>query len=296
MEEDDKELNLDDLEFEICEKKVDISFFYKNEDIEAPSESELLRLPPVVRRNVLNAQQYIKRTPLNELLNREPVMAPLPSIPDPYDDNRIWGYRDKYLFRPKLKPRVKGEPKKRKSGKRQASARPEEADVEADGPAAAKRQRLTQNDNETQEEEGPVHLYNHGLPTPEPSPGFRRSCDRPMTSIEDHGNEERNVLNFLPGANNNIVAFRATIPDAPPSVSEIVAPTTSSNRAKSVSRRLKTKFSNPKVRTSARPVAVPDPGPPQFSTHGILAWPLEVRRQLYRALLVRDEPIRVHAS
>jgi hypothetical protein len=250
----------DRLEFRIREERVDLTWKYPIHDIEMPTAAQLGRLAPSVRRTM----KLWEQTPYEELYNRGPAVAPLPNIPDPSDDAPEWGFRDKYMYRPKQLPdeqkqkKKKQQKKKRKS--RTDSERPEEVDLEIEH--RHKRSRPEEVDTGEHEEHLPL--------TPAQIPRCTPDHDRPVPSIE-----------HSPGAIARAdadLALVAAFNNAPPHLCASPAA--------------------PAIPLAARPsvATAADPGPPQFAKDGFFALPHQVRLQIYRYLLVREEPIRVHAS
>lgn len=244
--------DFDRTEWRVVEEKVDLTFVYPNHDIELPTEAERARLPPAVRRNLRN----YKQTPPDVLLSRAPAVAPRPSLPNPYDDEPEWGFRDKYMYRPKLSPGEEAE--KRARGKRKRSdKRDSDARRTPKRPRAAPEQPAT-------EEHGAVPDTSDSPLTPPHTP----SCDTPIPSIEEDNPEDvaQTELSLLHLA--QCTAAQSVSPPGSPA-----APL-----------------------TPTRAATPPGPGPPTFAANGFLALPQTVRLQVYRALLLRPEPIRVHAS
>ncbi|KAM3482754.1 hypothetical protein MY5147_000100 [Beauveria neobassiana] len=253
--------DFDCMELRIREERVDLTWVYPHHDIENPTTAQLGRLAPCVRRTI----RIEKQTPHDELYNRGPAVAPLPKIPGPSDDEPEWGFRDKYMYPAKEAPGSEKDKKKQKKQKqkkkrksRTDSEHPEEEDLETEH--RPKRTRVAEEEADTGGHEGHLPL----------TPSYIPDYDRPVPSIEHSpGAIARADANLaLIAAFNNVQPRLSASPAAP-----AISPAT-----------------RPSVATAA------DPGPPQFAKDGFFALPQQVRLQVYRHLLLREEPIRVHAS
>lgn len=328
--------DFDNIEFRIRQEKIDLTYVHDNVDVEMPTAAEIRRMPGPVRRNL----RFFPQIPPGEAYRGPPT----PAIPDPYDDSKLEGLRDKYMLRSKIDPdETKGKKKKkstdenkkrkRKARGRNQSEHPEEADIEIGH--GRKRCRLYE---EEQAQTGEQHVQDcnpvHLSLTSATTAGFTASCDMPVQSIEQADGQVEANLSFLEQFNNArsvLIAPEETSATTSTSLSSITSPPARSRAAPSTSsssgpspavgaqrRRGRGTLlrgaggpapssapapSSPGPREPAveaaapsTPVATEDPDAPQFAKQGFLALPREVRLGIYQHLLVRAEPIRVHAS
>lgn len=331
--------DFDNIEFRIRQEKIDLTYVYENVDVERPTAAEIRRMPGPVRRNL----RFFPQIPPGEAYRGPPT----PAIPDPYDDSKLEGLRDKYMFRSKIDPdETKGKKKKktttdenkkrkRKARGRNQSEHPEEADIDIGH--GRKRRRLYE---EEQAQTGQQQIQNCNpvqIPlTPATTPGSTAPCDMPVPSIEQTDGQVEANLSLLeqfnnadPGRTTPEVARATTSTSlssntSPPARSR-AAPSTSPSSGPSHAAAVGAQGRRgrgtllrggggpapslppapsspgpvePVVDAAApsTPVATKDPNAPQFAKQGFLALPHEVRREIYRHLLVRAEPIRVHAA
>ncbi len=253
--------DFDNVEFRVRQERVDLTFIYPDHDIEMPTASQLRRMPPQVRRTIRPSPQ----TPYKKLYYSGPAVAPSPRIPDPLDDKPEWGFRDTYMYRPKAAPDGEEEPKRAKKRKElpSRSESEESQDSDSDSARGQKRPRRVEVQTATRNQ-GQASNSSHFMPTPAATPNFASSRDIPIPTTEHTDDEVAANLALLAAYNNA---------RPPPSTS--------------------TRSAAPSSRPAPPP---PLPGRPEFAEHGFLALPPPVRRQVYRHLLVRAEPVRVHAS
>ncbi|KAM3510636.1 hypothetical protein MY11210_005721 [Beauveria gryllotalpidicola] len=252
--------DFDHLEFRIREERVDLTWQYSHHDIEMPTPAQLGRLAPCVRRTM----RVWKQTPREELYNHGPVVAPLPKIPGPLDDSPEWGFRDKYMYRPKQAPGEQKEKKKKQKQKKKRKSRtqsehPEEEDLEIGH--RPKRPRIAEEEVETGEHE------EHLPPTPAQTPRCTPDCDRPVPSIEHSPGAIARAdagLAVIAAFNSAqpLLCASPTAPAIPPAAHPCAA-----------------------TAAAATAATAADPGPPQFAKDGFFALPHQVRLQIYRHLL-----------
>lgn len=239
------------------EEVVDLTFVYPKRDIEMLSTDEFWRLPPAVRRNMI---QYPQTDPKISCVE-EPATAPPPRIPNPADDTPQWGYRKKYLMRVKKRPapeRVITEKKTTNSKKRKAPVDPI--------PEGEKRTKARTRSSTPPKGEQIHRTADGNVAVPmdyritSPSKAISSKVAR---SIE--GDEiDQQVL---------LLQQQALRPSA--SAKPVLSP-------------------GPKI--NAPEPYIPDPGPPNLKDVGFLGLPHLVRHQIYRHLLLSPEIILVHAS
>lgn len=274
------------LEVVVTHLKVETTYEYSRENIEMLRRHQRRRLPPSVRRNLI---RYPK-TDYQTRYNSGPPLAPPPKIPSPYDDLVEWGFKEKYLYR--LKPIPKEKPKE-KGRKRKASAHATEETIEQ-GTGSNKRARTAADQESDAASVAAVQ-----------STAEHATCDIPIPSVEGipEGDEEMMAIasNMQKVARWSKNVARHGPPSPPPTDANISRESSPAPMALALPAVTTTLPTAPCTPTSVSTIDASSsfkegPRPPSFEKDGFLAFPLEVRFQIYRCLLLHHKPIRVHAS
>ncbi|KAJ6785280.1 hypothetical protein PWT90_01080 [Aphanocladium album] len=277
--------DLDMLEFRVRLQKRDITHQYETRDMERPCAALFFSADPALQRNIYAAEEQIVRsTTAEELLENDsgPRVVPSRGIPDPDDDEKEYGFRERVYVRAKPPPRELGQPRTRKSRRRKQSEHPEEADIDI-GPRDKRPRLAGETAGETAQDYTMSGALDGFLPTPSPSPDPRASCDRPLQSVEGSAGQ-------IGLAEANLLQLGEQILAESP-----VATATPTTAAQPPSGRRKRKAANTTVAASSA-LPAQDPAPPPAVENGWRRLPYLVRQQIYRCLMVREAPIRVHAS
>ncbi|KAM3499759.1 hypothetical protein MY10362_007004 [Beauveria mimosiformis] len=241
-----KASEFDHLELRIREERVDLTWVYPNRDTEMPTAAQLRRLAPGVRRTM----RVWDQTPYEELYKCGPAIAPLPNIPDPSDDTPEWGFRDKYMCRPKQKKDEKKKKQKQKKKRKSRTDSEHPEDVALESGHRPKRSRVAEEEVETGEHEGHLPL------TPAQTPRCTPDYDRPVPTIEDSpGAIDRADASLALVAAFNNTQPRLCASPAAPAISLAALP------------------------SAAIAATAANPGPPQFAKDGFFALPHQDLKQ-----------------